>query len=284
MTKQKRTNTSKGPCSKGIGKSDDLKGIIKKNWWFLLILTFGIPFLIHIAFLLPAPIKLLAAKWSVGDFLMFYGSLLGSSSTIYVIFKTISFTRDNQSRERRLSIMPCLFSKYKLLDINAKQPNFSVFAVCSPKQTQNEVINEYKAVFQTTEDDLEDEAKKADFIEAYLAIEYTIENQGADNAIKVCLEYEAISHAGSMVPFKLQKDSSETLVLVFPAKGWLSDQKKEIMITLSFSYWDVALLSKYKQCETVKLLRDDRGNLKIESECSLCRPKEIIDASVESEF
>jgi len=73
----------------------------KKNWyerWWIYVIFFVttvilIPLIINIFFKIQSPCYLFSAEWSAGEFLGFYGTVLGAVVTIVAIITTIKITK-----------------------------------------------------------------------------------------------------------------------------------------------------------------------------------------------
>ena len=63
-------------------------------WGIMAILSiFVVPFVINLLYSKPAILPSFAMTWEASDVLVFYGSLLGATATIYALNRTIKFTR-----------------------------------------------------------------------------------------------------------------------------------------------------------------------------------------------
>ena len=85
----------------------NLKKIWENRWiWILvggLFLIFGIPFIIHAAFKIPAPFDFLYAEnWTAGDVLVFYGAIIGA----VVLFFSIQLAQQNYREDARQRVLP----------------------------------------------------------------------------------------------------------------------------------------------------------------------------------
>ena len=61
----------------------------------LLIAIAGIPFIIHVVFKIHPLIPFFSAEWTAGEFLGFYGVLLGAAATVIGVFLTVSYAQKN---------------------------------------------------------------------------------------------------------------------------------------------------------------------------------------------
>ena len=61
----------------------------------LLIAIAGIPFIIHVVFKIHPSNPFFSAEWTAGEFLGFYGVLLGAAATVIGVFLTVSYAQKN---------------------------------------------------------------------------------------------------------------------------------------------------------------------------------------------
>lgn len=81
------------------------KLIIGFGFFFII----GIPILIHICFIIPSPFPWMEAKWSAGDVLLYYGSILGFVGTVSLsalaLYQNQKIKEESDKREDLLQKM-----------------------------------------------------------------------------------------------------------------------------------------------------------------------------------
>ena len=87
---------------------------LKKIWqkYKKVIIVFGlitiviVPFIIHVAFKIPALCTFFIAEWSPGDMLGFYGAILGGTCTVIGVFLSIQYAQKNYRDDLEHKVLP----------------------------------------------------------------------------------------------------------------------------------------------------------------------------------
>lgn len=120
---------------------------LKKYWKqvaaFAVVGLIVIPFLIHLAFKIPAPCNFLIAKWSAGDVLGFYGVLLGAAATVGGVFLTIGYTQSKYREDIRNQSLP-----YIALTVMEIDGRFSFWDVAEEAKKEEEKKNNHNSSFR----------------------------------------------------------------------------------------------------------------------------------------
>ena len=129
---------------------------------------------------------------------------------------------------------------------------------------------------------MEKDLKIKCFCERYYAIEYSLWNYGAGNALRVYLEYRADSITGkSGELFPLSKNEKRILILIFSKDLWSNGfiqqeiTSKEKKVELSFSYSDVESRAEYRQKEIIRFHIDEQRMPPISSKHHMSSPEKI---------
>jgi hypothetical protein len=118
---------------------DFMKSHGKQIIIFLVITVIIVPLCINLAFKLHAPTAIFEATWNAGEFLQFYGTILGSILAVYGVFKTIQYTQDNYRKDFVNRVLP-----YMALTNLEKESKFNWFtSTCEPPDEQDS-ISEYR--------------------------------------------------------------------------------------------------------------------------------------------
>lgn len=142
---------------------------VKKHKWYLIVggilLTFGVPFVLHCLFKIYPSNKFFAAEWSAGEFLTYYGSILSFLGTaslgILALWqnqiieqKTIDYNKMLQQMETKKN-MPKLRCVYKssngnFANIITHIENVSENIASRITATNLEVRDEQNAIVKTS--------------------------------------------------------------------------------------------------------------------------------------
>lgn len=99
-----------------------------------------IPILIHIAFKIKSPIDFFVAVWDAGDFLAFYGALVGSIATVWGVYLSIEYSRSNYQEDVKKRVLPFVV----LTNLRSK-PKISFFSGANTKKVPfSSEYEEYK--------------------------------------------------------------------------------------------------------------------------------------------
>lgn len=89
-----------------------MKEFFHRHKWKLLgafaFFLIVVPALINLAFKLHAPCGFLAAEWSAGDVLSFYGAMLASVATIMGVYLSIDYAQRNYREDEANRVRPYL--------------------------------------------------------------------------------------------------------------------------------------------------------------------------------
>lgn len=99
----------------------------------LIIVLICIPFGIHILFSVPAPFKFLQAKWTAGDILSFYGTIVGAFCTVLGVFLSIQYAQKNYKEDTEKRVLPYI----GLTKLDEKNKN-NIFNIISSKDIPDE--------------------------------------------------------------------------------------------------------------------------------------------------
>lgn len=91
-----------------------MKNSIKKYaiWLLIIIFVIVIPVIINSLFKCPSPVGFLAAEWTAGDMLGFYGALLASVATIIGVYLSIEYAQRNYREDEQNRVRPYLALTY----------------------------------------------------------------------------------------------------------------------------------------------------------------------------
>ncbi len=128
-----------------------LKGHWKHFMLFILIFVILVPLLINFLFKIHSKISFIVAEWDASAALTFYGALLGAGITVYGVYLTIQYSRENYKEDVRNRVLP--------------------FIVIEMLKTKS-----HKNIF--AKNDKEDEAELDGYIEYKLEDCYCILNDG----------------------------------------------------------------------------------------------------------
>ncbi len=83
-----------------------LKGRWKQCVLFVFVFVILIPLLINLLFKLHSSIDFFVAEWNASAALTFYGALLGAGITVYGVYLTIQYSRENYKEDVRNRVLP----------------------------------------------------------------------------------------------------------------------------------------------------------------------------------
>lgn len=78
------------------------KVLLKHKKEIILLIVLGIfliPCIIHVIFIIPAPLKFLDASWEAGDVLSFYGVLIGAVATVFGVYVSVDAAQENYRKD-----------------------------------------------------------------------------------------------------------------------------------------------------------------------------------------
>jgi hypothetical protein len=209
-------------------------------------------------------------RWDAADALGFYGSLLGAAATIFVLQRTIEFTRDSQREDRKLSVKPRLETEWlpyadHLLSLDQDEYLFVCFEekiITSSKLLPEHIrsITSMQKRLDTSKESASpvdysfnkvtlDYATKS-FLEKHSISLYEIHNYGAANAIDVSLQ---INGEEIYPRFCISTEQAKRIVLIVH-ESRLIDQHKQMDITLQYS--DICSIGHYQQTETLHIRKN----------------------------
>ncbi len=253
------------------------KLIIKFLSWSIVGVFFVmiVPIAINRIYKIPASLPIFAMNWDAKDVLGFYGSLLGSVSTIIAVIATIRSTLESQKEERDFLINNQREERKKSI-----QPYFQTqhSGICD---ITNGVFNEivryiyiHKTFFETYSslpDELNDllilkirynsdRTMYGKYVDKYFkhnfVMIYELKNYGANSAVGVKLENEANL---AIKDFCVSNLESKKFVIILN-DSLLSDGGS-YKFTIRITYSDICSLGEYIQCESFEFLRLDTGEL-----------------------
>lgn len=252
-----------------------------KIWTVIIaIALFLFPILIvHSLFKIAAPCKWLAANWTAGEVLVYFGAVLGAAATITVIILTIIFTQENQKAERKLSIKPHLQTEYQPIFNRDKAieqvANRAVF-VLFPHNEFEGIGSTYEPPYLLKKSEEKDPQREIlstlNFSRKYYIIKYTVSNVGAGNALNLSF---TINDKLVIPPFSLSVSDSKVFVILLNAE-LLKDKTRSLHF--KYEYQDCASIAQYEQHETIVLFEEDNGSLNSRQQMNglISQPKEII--------
>lgn len=254
---------------------------LKRQWrkvvfWsaLLIISIFIIPIVINFAYSRPAVIPLFAMDWEAKDVLSFYGSLLGAAATIYVLYKTINFTINNQKEERKLSVKPYLETKkycftdvFSLskdddivyIEISKKGPISQIGALPSDIEDLHILWGRLKNQICITDvEQAQFDNHVKEFFEKNYVLYYEISNYGAGNAINVLFSInEKYAESG----FCVSLDKPKRFVLIMKKDLLEGENTNELTLKLSLVYSDIISSTRYFQEEELYFsVTEDKEN------------------------
>ncbi len=214
--------------------------------------------------------------WGAEEVLAFYGELLGALATIGAVYLTIDYSVYREKCVHKNSIRPFLSTTYfrqydyaafaetsdnveficlthdGILHISKEAP-FGVRVMESFSKNQNVDCDDVK----NGEECYEVTKKLAEMMEVednFYLIEYTLENFGGGNAIEVEMK---INHKLVKQPFALNGQNKKIFRVIFDIKDMAVGKDWEI--TFTYDFYDQELLGKYRQNETITLMKDEYG-------------------------
>lgn len=100
-----------------------VKKHLKRNWIKIMVcaifLFIVFPWVINKFYIYEEKLDCLQLEWNAGDFIQFYGSIVGGLLTIYGVYLTIRYTQINYEDDARNRILP--FMAFNLLDQKTKR-------------------------------------------------------------------------------------------------------------------------------------------------------------------
>lgn len=264
----------------------DTKPFYKKIWFWVFIIA-GLV----LAIFGPVVINELYIKnegyitvWRGEDVLAYYGSLLGASATIIALVATICFTINNQKKERKLSVRPYLQRNLQLLDKYEDKlfENVAIFIKCSDNllETYSNLPDDMKDI-KILQERLRGNKDVSGSISLLITIGdvnkkvfgdncvliYELENYGSNTALDIELGFNDLT-----LPWKFCIRANEKKKLVLIVDGRVTQAN------ISFEYFDVYSLGKYRQKEALSISKDDEGWLCIiDKDNMLTSPEEITE-------
>ena len=240
-------------------------------WYFVsIVFIFIIPIAINWAYKTPASLPIFSMDWEAKDVLSFYGSLLGAAATIIALKETISFTRESQKEERKLSIRPYLETqKYNYTDLQKIPTNLETlfidvskriitYQASLPEEFEDMKILQRRLLAGEKIDEMDqtlfDLKLETIFQKKYL-LSYEIANCGAGNAINVELRINGRSVIPSFCVI-----AGESKKIIFVLNNDLLEDTNEYSLKLTLTYSDVAALADYYQTEEIIFTNKNVGN------------------------
>ena len=256
-----------------------------------IVFIFAIPIGINWVYKFPASLPIFAMNWEAKDVLSFYGSLLGSAATIFVLTETIKFTRENQKEERKLSIKPYLETqKYNYTDFENLpddkniiymeiKPNIKTYQGALPEEIRDVIEFKNKKVFEQGYnlgglDDLAYNQRVKDYFEEHHLLYYEISNCGAGNAINVVLK---INNDTIIPGFCITTNSPKKIMFILHNDLLEGTETKDYKFQLAFEYTDISSLGTYSQKEEIIFLKRNNRLITYQKESGiLSKPKESV--------
>ena len=223
---------------------------------------------IHILFSIYPANDWWISKWSAGELLDYFGSIMGAISTIIALIVTIIYTNDSQRKQNILSVRPYLQSEYMPMfnytDIEkySSNPLYIVFSSSiTSSSAEPYMLNEMK----------KQDFNKSEFFKKHYLINYTLKNVGADNATNI----KWTLNNNPIIPeFALSKDERAEYVIVVNSS--ILEHNKAIL-NFKYEFDDVLGLASYRQEETIDIIKDDVGLTSLQDKDNLLSsPKRII--------
>nr|WP_297707251.1 hypothetical protein [uncultured Butyrivibrio sp.] len=107
---------------------------LKEHWkrciFFGFVFVILVPLLINILFKIQSPIDFVVAEWDASAALAFYGALLGAGITVYGVYLTIQYSRENYREDVRNRVLPFI-----VIDMLKTKSHKNIFST-------NEIDNE----------------------------------------------------------------------------------------------------------------------------------------------
>lgn len=206
-------------------------------------------FVIHFLFSIYPTNNLWIAKWTAGELLGYFGSILGAVATIISVVITIIYTKHNQNEQNILQVKPYLQSKHTLFyfpdEATEKEYNYATITISRGLSVYNPENND---ILNDSNSDSWEKFYKDNSI-----LKYTIKNAGANTAtdIKWSLENSCL-----MYSFALSKDEINEFIIIVNKSAL---QNHEFNLNFEFNYGDVLSLARYSQKETIKFRELDFG-------------------------
>ena len=263
--------------------------------WSFCLLFFGaiVPLIIDWAYQTPAIHPIFSVSWKVEDALSFYGSLLGSAATIYVLMRTIKFTVENQREERRLSIKPYLeTTKYGYTDpLKVPDDQGIIYLTLSKRGCIYQgSLPEYLSNLKKQQQHLKDllsidpldqvafDFSKETIVKTKYHLLYEVSNCGAENAVNVQF---LVDKYDPLPSFAITTEHNKRFILILN-KDLLDENSHEYTLEIRFTYDDIASLTHYSQHERITFKQDKNGELKTSQKSSflLSKPFEIPQEAV----
>lgn len=214
--------------------------------------------------------------WGAEEVLAFYGELLGSLATIGAVYLTIDYSVYREKCVHKNSIRPFLSTTYfRQYDYAAFVETFdNVEFIClshdgilnigkeAPLGVR--VMESFTKNLNMDSDDVKNGEESYEgikrlaeimkFGDDFFMIEYTLENFGGGNAIEVEMK---INHKLVKQPFALNGQNKKIFRVFIDTKDMVVGKDWEI--TFLYDFYDQELLGKYRQNETITLIKDEYG-------------------------
>lgn len=221
---------------------------LKKHRIFLsiviLIIFIPIP-AIHILFSIHPDNQWWVAKWSAGELLDYFGSLMGAIATIIAVAITIRYTKLSQDEQNILQVKPYLQTKYtSLFSYQELYDNANNRIIISMSDELIESAYEKTWILNSIE---KNEIDNTVFFQHYHILKYTLRNVGANSATNI----RWTSNDMQLIPeFALSKDETREFIIIIDS-NILKDDIKEL--NFKFIYDDVLSIATYSQKENITI-------------------------------
>lgn len=202
---------------------------------------------------------------SPDGWISFVGNILGAVATIIAVILTIKFEISQSKKHDIISAKPWITSNFDLLtSISAIQKLKSENATFV-YLTEGSWGSTKEVPYYITEDYV--------FNNDRCIVKYEFENAGANSA--TCLDF-CINNSKLFPLFALPVNKKKTLVLVLPL---MNNEKTEFQ--LSFNYGDVVSKTKYRQQETLTVIKENNGVTLIQEIDDMLSEPEILGGEKE---
>lgn len=223
-----------------------------------LILILGIvliltpPILIHILFSIYPNHDILVAKWSAGELLNYFGSIIGAIATIIAVVMTIIYTKYSQDEQNILQVKPYLQSEYipifKYTDLDGEYVHQHTFITIEKGLTTSSYDEPFllKPLKNNSEN-------KFEFFQNNYMFKYRLKNVGANSStnIKWTLNNEPL-----IPEFAISTGKTKEFIIII-SKSVLENNKKDLR--LEFIYDDVLSMATYSQKEIITIVNLSNG-------------------------
>lgn len=227
---------------------------IKHHKLLSFLIIIGIIFIpiivIHLLFSIYPSNDWWIAKWSAGELLDYFGSIMGAVATIIALIVTIIYTNDSQKKQNILSVKPYLQSEYipifnyNEITNNSSKPFYITFGSnISSSSVEPYMFNRMK----------EDGFDKIFFFSRYYIIKYKIKNVGANSAVNIKW---TLNNKPIIPEFAISKNEIFECVIVIDSSIL---ENNKATLKLKYEFDDVLGLASYFQEETIEITKDDTG-------------------------